>query len=183
VEPVVSEGSSRNWIDRMGASKSGSPGSSLPPGMAEPAQSGGPDDYTTQLSLKEEQLVDGIEHRRVMLAAVESGAELERCRQMLDSFGPLERMEARIAELQRRVHRSGTKRPATFGGFYLGRSQEERELQDLIRRLDVAHEMRARAERLGTDRAGVKAEYEREIRQLEHRLDEMRARRARNPRA
>jgi len=40
------------------------------------------------------------------------------------------------------VHRSGAKRPATFGGFYLGRSQEERELRDLMRRLDVAQEMR-----------------------------------------
>jgi hypothetical protein len=183
VERIVSEGSSRNWIGRMGASKSGSPGSSLPPGMPEPAQSGGPDDYTTQLSLKEAQLVDGIEHRRVMLAAVESGAELERCIQMLDSFGPLEQVEARIAVLQRQVHRSGSPRPALFGGFYLGRSQDEQELQDLIRRLDVAHEMRARAERLRADRAGVKAEYEREITQLEHRLTEMRARRARNRRA
>ena len=175
----MSEGSSRNWIDRMGASKSGSPGSSLPPGMAAPQQSGGPDDYTTQLSLKEQQLVDGIDHRRVMLVAVESGAELERCTQMLDSFGPLEQMEARVAALQRTVHRSGSSRPALFGGFYLGRAQDEQELQDLIRRLNVAHEMQTRAERLRTDRTGVKAEYEREITQLEHRLAEMRARRAR----
>jgi hypothetical protein len=175
----VSEGSSRNWIGRMGASKSGAPGSSLPPGMAEPAQSGGADDYTTQASLKEEQLVDGIEHRRVMLAAVESGAELERCTQMLASFGSLEVMEERIAVLQRTVHRSGSSKPALFGGFYLGRSQDEQELQDLMRRLDVAHEMQTRAERLRTDRAGVKAEYEREIAQLESRLAEMRARRAR----
>ena len=155
----MSEGSSRNWIDRMGASRSGGPGASLPPGMAEPAQSGGPDDYATQLSLKEERLMDSIE------------------------FGPLEPMKARIAELQHRVHRSGAKRPATFGGFYLGRSQEERELRDLMRRLDVAQEMRTRAERLRADRACVTAEYEREISQLEHRLAEMRARRARNPRA
>ena len=179
----MSEGSSRNWIDRMGASRSGGPGASLPPGMAEPAQSGGPDDYATQLSLKEERLMDSIEHRRVMLAAVQSGAELERCLQMLESFGPLEPMKARIAELQHRVHRSGAKRPATFGGFYLGLSQEERELRDLMRRLDVAQEMRTRAERLRADRACVTAEYEREISQLEHRLAEMRARRARNPRA
>jgi hypothetical protein len=151
--------------------------------MAEPAQSGGPDSYATQLSLKEEQLMDSIQHRRVMLTAVQSGAELERCLQMLESFGPIESMEARISELQRRVHRSGAKRPATFGGFYLGRSQEERELRDLMRRLDVAQEMQARAERLRTDRAGVKAGYEREISQLEHRLGEMRARRVRNQRA
>jgi hypothetical protein len=178
----VSEGSSRNWLGRMGASKSGSPGSSLPPGMAEP-QSGGPDDYASQLSIKELQLVDGIEHRRVMLAAVESGAELERCQQMLESFGPLEAIERRIAVLQRQVHRSGSPRPALFGGFYLGRAQDEQELQDLMHRLDVAHELQARAERLRTDPAGVKAEYEREITQLEHRLAEMRARRARRERA
>jgi hypothetical protein len=175
----VSEGSSRNWIGRMGATKSDSPGSALPPGMAQPAQSGGPDDYSTQLSLKEQQLTDGIEHRRVMLAAVQSGAELERCTQMLDSFGPLDAIEKRIAALQRIVHRSGSPRPALFGGFYLGRSRDERELQDLVRRLDVAHEMQARAHRLRAEPAGVKAEYEREIAQLESRLAKMRARRAR----
>jgi hypothetical protein len=170
--------SSRQWLGRMGVSRSGGPGSSLPPGMAEP-RSGAADDYSSQLSFKEQQLTEGIEHRRVMLSAVESGAELERCEQMLGSFGPLEVMERRIAELQQRVHRIGSSRPALFGGFYLGRVQDERELQDLMRRLDIAHEMQARAERLRADPAGVRAEYEREISQLERRLAEMRARRAR----
>jgi hypothetical protein len=170
--------SSRQWLSRMGVSRSGGPGSALPPGMAAP-QSGTPDDYDSQLSMKEQLLTEGIEHRRVMLSAVESGAELERCAQMLESFGPLDVLERRIADLQQRVHRVGSARPALFGGFYLGRVQDERELQDLMRRLDTARGMQARAERLHADPAAVKAEYEREIRQLEHRLAEMRARRAR----
>jgi len=115
----MGEESSRTWLGRMGASRSGSPGLALPPGMAEP-RSSGVDDYVTQLSIEEQQLNDGIEHRRLMLSAVESGAELERCEQMLESFGPLEAMERRIADLQKRVHRIGSPRPALFGGFYPG---------------------------------------------------------------
>ncbi len=141
------------------------------------------DSYASQLSLKEQQLTEGIEHRRAMLSAVESGAELERCEQMLDSFGPLDVLERRIADLQRRVHRVGSARPALFGGFYLGKVQDERELQDLQRRLDTARSLQIRAQRLRTDPSAVKSEYEREISALEYRLADMRARRARGGRA
>ena len=88
-------------------------------------------------------------------------------------------LERRIADLQLRVNRVGSARPALVGGFCLGRVQDERELQDLMRRLDTARSLQARAERLYTDPAAVQAEYEREIGQLEHRPAEMRARRAR----
>lgn len=167
--------SSKQWIGRMGGRGPGAPGSDLPPGMHEP-QSDGADDYATQLAQKEQQLLDAIEHRRVLLRGIDSGEELARCESMLAAMGTPESFAPRIAELERRVHRAGAK-PSVFGGFYLGKASEELELTELIRRRDAAAVMRDRAERLRRDPAAVKADFTREISQLEHRLRQLRERR------
>jgi hypothetical protein len=169
----VGEQSSRQWLGRMG----GHWEARVQTSMAAPEGGDTQDDHAAQLALKEQQLVDAIYHRTILLSAVESGAELERCEQMLQAFGPLEPLEARIAELERRVHRVGERRAALFGSFYLGKAREERELKDLRRRLAVALNMRDRAARLRAEPHAVKAELEQEIAQLQARLNAMRARR------
>ena len=167
--------SSKQWVGRMAGRGPGGPGSSLPPGMREPPSEGA-DEYATQLQLKEQQLVDAIDHRRALLRGIASGEELRRCESMLEALGTPDSFAPRIAWLERRVHRAGRK-PSVFGGFHRGKASEELELVELIRRRDAAAAMRDRAEQLRRDPAAVAAAFEREISQLEHRLRQLRERR------
>lgn len=171
----MSAGDSRQWVDRMGGRSPDGPGSDLPPGMTEPRRSGA-DDYETQLAVKEQQLVDAIEHRRGLIIGIESGEELRRCELMLGALGPLDRLEKRIATLEQRVHRAGARR-SVFGGFHLGKASEKRELEELIKRREVVCSLSLRADLLRRDPQAVKADFLAEITKLEHRLNRLRRRR------
>lgn len=171
-------GSSRDWASRMGGKPTTGPGVSLPPGMAEPLHDTAEvDEYVTQTTLKEDQLLEAIQRRRAIIAGIRSGVELQRCLTMLAALGEPESFASRIAYLEKRVHRAGCKRPSLFGGFRLGTAREERELRDLVKRRDTAVTLSERVTLLQQDPDALVRHFEMETSRLEVRLRTLRERR------